>query len=424
MAVSGGVDSMVLLHVCVQAKVDVVAAHCNFTLRGEESDADEALVKEVCGNYGIGCHIARMDTATYATQYKLSTQEAARELRYDWFRKLQDTYGYAAILTAHHATDQVETMLLQITRGTGFKGVQGMAEFHQGIARPLLSWSRGDIESYARTNHVIYREDSSNATDKYARNLLRHQVLPVLEQVNPAYEEHFLQTSLAVQQLTTWFAAQTEKWVKKYVRSTQRTVRIPINEVLKHQAPLLLLYELLQPFDFGFAVVKQVFSALSAQSGKSFYSHTHRLIKDRDVLILSRLVDREVQKQNYFIQKEFDVLHTPFFSITIDEVHKPENLEMPPGVALLDKNTLTFPLVVRPWQPGDKFKPLGMKGHKKVSDFLTDLKLSLEDKERVWVVESNGKLVWVAGWRIDNRYKITKSTTRVFCLTWYPTDLD
>lgn len=420
-AVSGGVDSMVLLDLLQQIGVDVAVAHCNFLLRGEESDGDEKLVKEYCLHRGIGFHLARINTSQYAQEHKMSIQEAARELRYEWFRKLVTQYGYSAVATAHHATDQVETILLQMLRGTGIKGLQGMLPENHQVIRPLLEITRKEILDYAAQHKIIFREDSSNTSDKYSRNLLRKEVLPVLEKINPAFEQHVVQTSLVVQQLNGWLQSEVEKWAKKHLLSTSRSVKIPLKPLLKHKASQVLLFELLQPFGFSSATITQVYKALMEQSGKLFFSYTHRLVKDREELILSRLATAD-KTGTFFIAAGNDELITPEFKIAISHIPTPDNLFVNPGTALLDKDLVKFPLVVRLWQHGDKFKPLGMKGWKKVSDFLTDLKLSIVDKERVWIMESGGEIIWIAGWRIDNRYKITKKTKRVIQMNWTPVE--
>ncbi len=420
-AVSGGVDSMVLLDLLQQIGVDVAVTHCNFLLRGEESDGDEQLVKEYCQHRNIGFHLARINTRQYAEEHKISIQEAARELRYEWFRKLVTKYRYSAVATAHHATDQVETILLQTLRGTGIRGLQGMAPENHQVIRPLLEITRKEILDYATKHKIVFREDSSNASDKYSRNLLRKEVLPVLEKINPAFEHHFVQTSLVVQQLNGWLQSEVEKWAKKHLLSTSRSVKIPMKPLLKHKASQVLLFELLQPFGFSSATITQVYEAMLEQSGKLFFSHTHRLIKDREELILSRLAASD-KTGAFFITAGNNELITPEFKISISYIPTPDNLFVNPGTALLDKDLVKFPLVVRLWRPGDKFKPLGMKGWKKVSDFLTDLKLSIADKERVWVMESGGEIIWIAGWRIDNRYKITKKTKRVIQMNWTPAE--
>jgi tRNA(Ile)-lysidine synthase len=274
---------------------------------------------------------------------------------------------------------------------------------------------------YARQYKIVFREDSSNTSDKYSRNLLRKEVLPVLEKINPAFEQHFVQTSMVVQQLNGWLESEVEKWAKKHLLSTSRSVKIPLKPLLKHKASQVLLFELLQPFGFSSATITQVYKALQEQSGKLFFSHTHRLIKDREELIISRFAASD-KSGVFFITTKNDELTTPEFTITINHIPKPDNLFVNPGTALLDSDLVKFPLVVRQWQPGDKFKPLGMKGWKKVSDFLTDLKLSIADKERVWVMESDGEIIWIAGWRIDNRYKITKKTKRVIQMNWTPVE--
>lgn len=408
---------MVLLNLLQKIGLEVAVAHCNFLLRGEESDGDEQLVKEYCQHRNIGFHLARINTRQYAEEHKISIQEAARELRYEWFRKLVIQYGYSAVATAHHATDQVETMLLQTLRGTGIRGLQGMAPENHQVIRPLLEITRKEILDYAAQHKIVFREDSSNASDKYSRNLLRKEVLPVLEKINPAFEHHFVQTSLVVQQLNGWLRSEVEKWAKKHLLSTSRSVKIPMKPLLKHKASQVLLFELLQPFGFSSATITQVYEALQEQSGKLFFSHTHRLIKDREELILSRLAASD-KTGVFFITAGNNELITPEFKISISHIPTPDNLFVNPGTALLDKDLVKFPLVVRLWRPGDKFKPLGMKGWKKVSDFLTDLKLSIADKERVWVMESGGEIIWIAGWRIDNRYKITKKTKRVIQMNW------
>ncbi|MDD3100582.1 MAG: tRNA lysidine(34) synthetase TilS [Bacteroidales bacterium] len=402
-AVSGGVDSMVMTHLFIQWMAGgegvglcqrIAMAHMDFCLRGEESEGDQAFVADFARENGITFYTKKVNTRTYAAEKGISTEMAARELRYDWFGTLCREHGLSHIAVAHNANDRAETVLLNLVRGTGIRGLCSMRMQNGTIIRPLLHIPRAMIEEYAHHNGIAYRTDSTNLQTDFARNKIRHLVLPVLEEISPNVisrigknADNFLQ----VQQLLDALA---EK--KRAECATGRGFSIPA--LLSGGQVEYWLYALLSPYGFNPSQLEDIALAMEGQSGKRFLSASHTLWIDRGELVV-----RELDVQAASSQLEYRRLErAPGFVI-------PEG----PAVAALDADTLLFPLRVRPWEEGDRFIPLGMKGYKKISDFLTDLKIPLYDKDRIQVLCSGNDIVWVIGLRIDNRFRITKKTTTI-----------
>ena len=413
LGVSGGIDSMVMLHLFKKSGFDISTAHCNFTLRGEESDGDEQLVEHECEINGIKLHRIRFETEKYSEEHKLSIQVAARNLRYDWFNKLCDEFGYTKIAIAHNRDDVAETFILNLTRGTGLKGLSGIKVINGKVIRPLLFASRDEITRYAAQNTVSFRNDSSNASVKYARNRIRHNVLPELEQLNPSAKKAIAETAKHVHE--SWCLVEdylTNLKAKLVKQETNRTL-FDIQGLSKEKYSKLFLFEELSTFGFSYETLEQVVASIHGQSGKMFYSSTHQLLRDRAFFILTErketdhsivLIDKDCKSIDFPIKLKFDFFeNSDSFAIQRDS-----------SIADLDFSKLIFPLQLRPWQPGDKFMPFGMDKFKKVSDFLIDQKVSLVEKDKVYVLTSNGEIVWVVGMRIDNRFRITSETSKFF----------
>lgn len=427
-AVSGGVDSMALLHLLLAAGYKTGVAHCNFQLRGDESDGDERMVREYCDKENIPFFVVRFDVGKYAAQKGISIQMAARELRYTWFESVAAEHGFDKIAVAHNANDEVETFFLNLARGTGLRGLSGMAAAKGKIVRPLLFAPRTDIAQYVREHGLRFREDSSNSQVKYARNRIRIEVIPELAKLNPDFLSTMqgnMERLKAAQQLVERTADDLRK---KACAKKGSTLYIKIPELPTDQRRFWL-FELLCEYGFSGATVNDIAAALNGISGKIFYSPTHTLLKNRNTLIVTPQ-ERELTAQaaenvkpdgkQWEVELEEDGLHTRkvklgsvAFSFEILD-NRSIPLNQGSSVALFDYNALQFPLKLRLWQAGDKFVPLGMRGEKKLSDFFTDSKLNLfEKQEQLLLCSANGDVAWVVERRIDNRYRVTEATTRI-----------
>lgn len=407
-AISGGLDSVALTHLCHEAKLHLSLAHCNFNLRGDESNEDEAFVLQLAEDLDLEVFIESFDTEIYAKEHKLSTQMAARELRYDWFSLLAQQLGFDYILTAHHADDTFETLLINLTRGTGLDGLTGIPEVNFNIVRPLLPFSREQIESYAKENKLKWREDSSNSSNKYLRNQLRHEVIPVLKSMNPQVLQNVSNTIEHLQHSQQIIDDAIVRIQKKVVTIECDVIKLHVKKLQKLSNPKVYLYELLK--DFSFTNWDDVADLLSAQSGKQVFSETHRLLKDRTHLLLT---ERKLQEtpETISISESDKSVDTPFGSLFFDEadaIFGKNNKHI-----FVDKALLKYPLALRKWEEGDFFYPLGMKGKKKLSKYFKDEKLSLIDKENVCVLCSNDEIVWVIGLRADERFKVSECTKQI-----------
>lgn len=405
-------DSVVLAHLCSKLNLNIALAHCNFNLRGNESDEDENFVIELADNLELEVFIERFETEVYARTQKISIQMAARELRYKWFEDLKETLGFDYIFTAHHANDNLETVLINFVRGTGLEGLTGIPETNGNIIRPLLAFSREEIEDYARISHLKWREDSSNTSVKYLRNKIRHEILPKLFELNPKMLETFEVTRNNLNESAALVDDYISALFPRIAKEEEfgYSFRIKLLKTIPHLKAVL--YELFK--SFGFTEWNDVYDLLEAQPGKIVYSKTHRLIKDRENLLLTLLPDPE--EREFEILAGEEVVMLPIGTFQFEEVG--ELSEADAKTIFLDLNKLQFPLTVRKWEKGDYFIPFGMKGKKKLSKFFKDEKLSLPEKENCWLLCSRNEIVWVIGHRADARFRVEKETSTILKLTY------
>lgn len=408
--VSGGADSVALLALLHRLGYSCVAAHCNFHLRGEESDRDEQFTRALCEGWGIPCRVIDFDTVTYASSRHLSIEMAARELRYDWFEQLRKEYHAQAIAVAHHRDDSVETLLLNLIRGTGIRGMRGIRPKNGKVVRPLLSVSREEIVQWLESQQLTYMTDSTNLTDAYTRNYIRLRLLPMMEELNPSVKATLARSAdhlAAAENIYDHVVNQAKTELIK------NNTEIAIPALLGYPSPETILYELLKDYGFSPIVSQEIFRSLEGISGKMFYSPTHRLIKDRDRLFISPL--SAIHKGEAITFNPFDgadeQLPIPL-SFSLEDITSHFQLIKDPSVATFDYDTLQFPLTLRRWQEGDWFVPFGMRGRKKLSDFFQDIKCSVVDKEDIWLLCSGEKIIWVVGYRSDDRFRIHKGSKR------------
>lgn len=412
LAVSGGVDSMVLLHLFHKAGFDSGVAHCNFCLRAAESDADETLVRNTAASLGIPFFRKSFDTSAYAEKHGISVQMAARDLRYAWFQTLAASQGYTLIATAHHLEDSFETVIHNLTRGTSVSGLRGIKPQNEMVIRPLLDFTKDEIEQWARQNDIAWREDASNKEVYYKRNFIRHQVTPLLKQLNPDLLNTFRDTAKRNAEVEAFFLEGMEQLRQTALRKDETFFYLPKSKV---SGPYVLEH-LLKAFGFNYSQCEEMFRAFNEHSGRQFVSKTHRLTVDREELVIDLRELAEFQER--FIDTSEDQ------ELTIGEVTyelKQSQKALDKSLfneanALLDKEKLHFPLKIRAWYEGDQFQPLGMSGKKKLSDFMIDRKIPVNLKRHIRVVESAGEIVWVVGLRIDDRFKVTPKTKTIFSL--------
>jgi len=415
-AVSGGVDSIVLCDLLQKCGYFFAMAHCNFQLRKEESDGDEAFVQQLADTYRKQFFVKKFDTGLYAAAYKVSIQVAARELRYQWFAQLIESGEANMLLTAHHANDNIETLLMNFFKGTGIKGLQGIlpkTKHKITIVRPLLFAPKAALIHYANENNLPFREDSSNASDKYTRNYFRNKLLPVIQKVYPGAEANLLQNLQRFNDVAILYNRQIEEIKKKLITVNNEEIHIPVLKLLKTPAMPTVLFEIVKNYGFTATQLPEIIKLLDAESGKYISNEGYRILKNRNWLIISKLsnassafIINENETEVYFDGK---VLH-------IAVLQPNGEINLSPGFALLDKKEICYPLILRRWKQGDYFYPLGMTKKKKLSRFFVDNKLSLLQKENTWVLESNKKIIWVLGMRIDDRFKITGATKKILRL--------
>jgi tRNA(Ile)-lysidine synthase len=416
LAVSGGIDSMVMLHLFQQAGFTIAVAHCNFQLRGDDANGDEAFVSATAQQFHIPCFVNRFETAQYAEITKLSIQMAARELRYAWFEELMEKYRFNVLATAHHLNDSLETVLLNWVHGASLEGFTGIPVKHDGVIRPLLFATREQIEQYAKEHNLTWRDDVSNQTDDYQRNFIRHQVIPVLKEINPSLESTVQRGFAKSLAEVNWMQEGFDDWKRKYTTTAHDKVTI-LKEYftgLPHEASVL--WKFIKTFGFNYDTCVDVMRSLSGQPGKRFFSSTHQLVIDRELLLIT---PHSIALHDITIGADQSEAQLGAWRMEISRSTTFQK-SAAPNQATLDVAHINFPLTWRTWKAGDAFYPLGMRNRKKVSDFLIDLKLSRTDKESVTVLESQGEIIWVAGYRIDNRFKITDHTREVVIFTLYP----
>ena len=402
-ALSGGADSVALLRVLLSLGYTCECAHCNFHLRGLESDRDEAFVRQLCEKQGIPLHVTHFDTSAYAKEHYISIEMAARELRYEWFEHIRKEIGASAIAVAHHRDDSVETFLLNLMRGAGINGLKGIPVKNGLIVRPLLSVSREDILDYLQAIHQDFVTDSTNMEDEYMRNKIRLNIIPVMKEVNPSIMETIQETTFRFSEISNIYRQdRTEAIARKVISTSPDMFRISLADVLEDLAPLSLLHEVLFPKGFNASQIQDIYRSLSSsQSGKLFFSTEWEVLRDREYI---------------WIKKKAPAQSIP--EIKMDEVNRTPSFVIPRDkhIACLDADKIKQPLTIRKWERGDKFVPLGMNGKKNVSDYLTDKKYSLFQKENQYVVCCGDDIVWLVNERTDHRYRITESTQRIMLI--------
>ena len=414
--VSGGIDSVVLLELLHLAGYAFSVAHCNFNLRGTESDQDEAFVKALARKYGKPFFHISFDTRGFASLYGISIEMAAREQRYTWFEDIRHLHHFDKIVVAHHLDDQAETFFLNLARGTGISGLTGMKAITGKLVRPLLFATRKEIENFASEKKLEYREDSSNQITDFQRNKIRHLILPLMEELNPSFRDG-LQGTIAHLRDTWSVYSQAVDAVKERVvrRKSAGEIELFVPE-LKMLNPLsAYLFEILKPYHFNGDVVDEMIRSIGSQSGKQFYSSTHRAVFDRDVILIHK--QKEISDTRYYLDESCSGIDFPVkLNIAAQDRTDSVKLSKSPKTAMVDMDKIQFPLILRKWQKGDFFQPLGMSGLKKLSDFFVDEKFSLPEKENVWILTNGEEIIWIVGIRLDDRYKITPETTRMLIL--------
>ncbi len=423
LAVSGGVDSMVMIDLFHKAGFSFAIAHCNFGLRNEESEQDEAFANKIAKCYKAEIYIGHLNPAQYASEYGISIQMAARELRYNWLETIRSKNGFSSIATAHHKDDSIETLLLNLIKGTGIRGLHGILPKQNCIIRPLLFAFRKDIEHYAISNNIQYREDTTNRSLKYERNYLRHQVIPALETLNPSLKQtmasnikHFKDAEILYEQGLAYYK-------KKLMQKREDSTYIPIKKIDQYPAIGTILFELLAPYGFDANQIKQIQQVLHEQPGKQFFSDKYRLIKDRTFLVISPKGEKESGPFAIPLNKKQLTLKNEEFHFQKGSSNKIK-IKSDPRIAFIDFDQLSFPLILRRWQEGDYFYPFvnESKGNKpkkkKLKRFFTDQKLSIHEKENVWLLTSGKRIVWVVGYRLDNRFKVTSNTKSIYKVKW------
>lgn len=411
LAISGGIDSMVLLHLFEKSGFNYGIAHCNFKLRGNESDEDEEFVKKQVLIHGVPAFFETFETKEHADINGVSIEMAARELRYEFFEKVRIENGFDFIATAHHQDDLIETFFLNLSRKTGIRGLTGIKEKTGTIIRPLLFAGRGEIENYAHENYIDFREDSSNSEVVFQRNFLRHKILPLFSELNPSFKKNILASIENLKDAEQVYSGFIHSEKMGVVSENQNETVINIEKLQKTSFPKILLFEILSTFNFNSTVVNEIIKSFATSSGKQFFSKTHRAVKDRKDLFISLITNEDAKI--FYIENEDLELFEPL-DIVIEKLPA-EGFQIikNPNIACIDLSEIDFPLLIRKWQQGDYFQPLGMSGFKKISDFFIDQKIPIHEKENIWILCSGKKVVWIMGHRIDNRFKITPQTTNV-----------
>lgn len=414
--VSGGADSVALLHVLVSLGYNCVIAHCNFKLRAAESDRDEAFVANLAVRYSLPYYNITFDTKAYARKNSISIEMAARDLRYAWFEKLRVECSAEAIAVAHHANDVVETYLMNVVRGTGLRGLTGIKPVQGKVIRPFLSILRQEIEAYLVQENLEFVTDSSNLELDYTRNKYRNAIIPLMEEINPSLCNTILEEIRILNDSYLIYNSKVDELRSTLMKPTENGFVLHV-EALKQQAALFtLLYEFLSPYGFGSDMIPQVLDLMNAATGKVIQSDTHCLLKDRERILLYPLKENAANSQEYFIYPETIKLDEPF-KLTIQKLTTSDiEINKASSHAYLDFDKLNYPLKLRKWRAGDSFIPYGMKGSKKLSDFLIDVKISSLDKQSIWVLESANQIAWLVGMRTDNRFAVSDKTSTVLHL--------
>ncbi|HEX2921982.1 MAG TPA: tRNA lysidine(34) synthetase TilS [Bacteroidales bacterium] len=416
LAVSGGIDSMVMADLFRHLPYEIAIAHCNFSLRGLESEGDEDFVREYCSTHNIIFYTKRFDTKRVAEEKGISIQMAARDLRYEWFESIRQDGKYESIAIAHNLNDKIETVLINLTRGTGLSGLTGIKTSSNSIIRPLLFATREKIAEYSKTNNIRFREDRSNAETKYTRNKIRHLVIPVLKEINPSIEQTLNEESERFSDINCI--------VSEFIESIRKKISSPSGNLVSFNIPDLkdlsknktVLFELFRLYGLNGENIGDLVNIIEGRTGSSIITNTHRLIRNRKEILVSPLTDYDTTEKTF---NSIDELSASIeFKIIITDINNSFVIPSDSNIACLDSAKIKFPLTLRNWEPGDQFYPLGMDHPKKLSDYFIDRKYSVFQKEgKKVVIESDGKIIWIVGDRIDNRFRITVETRKALIIT-------
>lgn len=409
LAVSGGIDSMVMAHLFLQLGNNIAIAHCNFSLREKESDKDENFVSEYAKSHSLQFFSTRFKTKEFAENNSISVQMAARDLRYGWFEEIRQQYNFTLISVAHNLNDNIETLIINLTRGTGLAGLSGMRVVSNNIIRPLLFATRDEIVKYSNKHNIRFREDLSNADTKYIRNKIRHKIIPELKEINPSIEVTLNETAERFIGINEIVSSYISKIRDKISEKRGELTSYSISQLKRYQHNKTILFELFRPYGINNMQLNDLVKVINGETGGQIFTNTSRIIKNRKEIIVSQENIRSGSV--YTISTSSGFLKVPgIVSAEQSEVTDTFQIPSDSSIACLDSEKLHYPLIVRKWEPGDNFFPLGMKQKKKLSDYFIDNKYSLFDKENILILESDGKIVWIIGDRIDNRFKITRST--------------
>lgn len=412
LAVSGGKDSVLMAQLFKLCNYNFSIAHCNFNLRANEAQRDETFVRLLANSFEVKFHVIHFDTKGYAADHQISTQMAARDLRYQWFEQVRIEGNYDYVAVAHHQSDSIETLLLNLTRGTGISGMHGILPKRDKIIRPILFLSRLQIDELVEQNDINFVEDSSNESSKYARNKIRLNVIPQLRDINPNLEETFAQNIIRFAETEEVLAAFIEQKRADLITKINDDICLAIHKIKDLKPQKLIVFELLKPYHFSSKVIDELLNSLDKQTGTSFYSPTHSATINRGNVFISALRDKKESSVNFLHPKdEFVAIN----GLKISLFYSDSNLvESNAQKAFVDLDKLIFPLIIRFWQEGDRFIPLGMRNFKKLSDFFIDQKVPLPQKDKILLlINGNGEIIWVAGLRTDNRYKVNATTKKV-----------
>lgn len=417
LGVSGGIDSVVMVELFSKSGFNFGIAHCNFRLRGKESDEDSAFVESLAHISNVTFYSKEFDTRTFANNQSISIQMAARELRIKWFEQIILGYGYQYYATAHHLDDQIETILNNFFRGTGISGLHGILPKSGKTIHPMMFCFRKQIEEYAHQHHLRYRTDSTNKKTDYIRNRIRNQLIPVIRQIYPNYQKTISENILRIQQVETIYRKHIQKTAEKLIVKDKDYVKIPVKGLLRLKPVEMYLYELIKPYGFNYASAADISDSINSGSGKYFLSGSHKITKDRNDLIIEER-KKDVTRE-YVIVKGENMISDPVkLKMDIKKHTAGYKISKKPTIAHLDYDKLKFPLKLRKRQKGDYFYPLGMTGKKLLSNFFIDSKISVPDKDKTWLLISDEQIVWVIGYRIDNRYKITANTKTIITIEY------
>lgn len=416
--VSGGADSVVLLHILLKLGFECVVAHCNFHLRGEESMRDELFVEKLAEKYKLIYKKTDFDTVRFAKSNKISIEMAAREMRYAWFKKLAPENKCQTIATAHHTDDSIETLLLNMIRGTGLKGLTGIEPRNGDIVRPVLCCTRSEIEQYAQKNKLEYITDSTNLANEYSRNKIRNLILPMMADINPSVKQSLAENISRFRGSWKIYSEKIAEIEAHITFNIENQTFVDIDKLKSQSDPKTILFEILQKYQFNSDVISNIFEGLDKSSGKRYYSDTHRLLKDREHLIVDEIEPNNTLE--FSIDESTKSISIPI-NLSLNKKARNEDfiISKKSDKIHIDADKIKFPLTLRKWKKGDSFHPFGMKESKKLSDFFINEKINRNQKENIWLLVSDNKIVWIIGLRMDERFRITEKTKNILEISLY-----